>query len=190
MKEMLLYQISFCWTDLINQLCFVLVFELGLVLIYKKTTNVRTSRLLYGIVIEKQVKNDKTIKTTSPFLKKNLYWIYRIIVIIVMLSVLLFTAMIEIEQQQTAITYLSNEEYLSVEGYVEKFNPVDKGTRGTETFYIGEVFFEYSEHQRTPGYRKIYYDGGVIKENGQKLRIDYYLDNDQRPVILRILEIE
>lgn len=69
--------------------------------------------------------------------------------------------------------------YSSVEGYVENFTPRSANGHSMESFSINGVKFEYSEGIIKPGYRKTFYHNGVIKGNGQLLRISYIsMDSD------------
>lgn len=76
-------------------------------------------------------------------------------------------------------------DYLTVEGYVEDFKPYRQGEM--ESFRINGIEFNYSHGIITSGYRKTYNRGGVIRENGQYLRISY-VPMENRNEILCIQE--
>ena len=62
-----------------------------------------------------------------------------------------------------------------VEGEIEDFHTPDRPWNGhdSERFYVSGILFAYNGDENY-GYCKILYYGGVIKGNGQKIRITYY----------------
>ena len=72
--------------------------------------------------------------------------------------------------------------YNTVEGYVEDFVPMPPSGHPYESFSINDICFQYSDYLITMGYRKARYFGGVIKGNGQYLRI-YYIPSDNNYII-------
>jgi hypothetical protein len=63
--------------------------------------------------------------------------------------------------------------YAIVEGKVENFVSMPPGGHEEESFSIKGIKFSYSDYGITMGYRKTEYFGGVIKGNGQNLKIFY-----------------
>ena len=78
-------------------------------------------------------------------------------------------------------------EYQIVEGYVENFDPMPYEGHANETFEINGVKFSYSDYNIHPGYNNTKSHGGVIKENGQHLKIGYvYLNETYGNIIVYI----
>ena len=81
-------------------------------------------------------------------------------------------------------------EYQIVEGYVENFDPMPYGGHADESFEINGVKFSYSDYSIHPGYNNTKSHGGVIKENGQHLKIGYvYLNETYGNIIVYIEQI-
>ena len=68
---------------------------------------------------------------------------------------------------------------LVIEGEVSNLETPSSslGGHATESFNIGDVFFSYSGTENY-GYCRFRCQNGVIRENGQKLKIVYYTDPD------------
>jgi hypothetical protein len=87
-------------------------------------------------------------------------------------------------------TMLETDNVLVVEGYVEKFHPHDGIRKEQESFEIDGVRFEYSDADGTNGYKVTAERGGVIRGNGQHLKIKYTVDDMGENVILYIAGLE
>ncbi|MBR0153302.1 MAG: hypothetical protein IJM26_05910, partial [Lachnospiraceae bacterium] len=61
-----------------------------------------------------------------------------------------------------------------VEGYVEDFSPGNVEEEIAESFVIDGVYFDYYNMKTMFGYNKYASMGGVIKGNGQHLKIRYF----------------
>jgi hypothetical protein len=83
---------------------------------------------------------------------------------------------------------LENNEVLIVEGYVEQYHAMPFEGHDTEHFEINGVYFEYTNFEVSNGYNTPACYGGVVKENGQYLRIKY-VDYSGYNVILYIEEL-
>lgn len=68
---------------------------------------------------------------------------------------------------------LDRDDVSEVEGVVEQFHAELEEEHNDEHFVINGVYFEYSEFESRTGYHKSKSYGGVIKGNGQKLKIKY-----------------
>lgn len=79
---------------------------------------------------------------------------------------------------------LKTQDCLVVQGEVESFHTPTVAGHDSESFYIDDVYFEYSDSV-TVGYSKTKSFGGCIKGNGQKLRISY-ASIDGMNIILKI----
>ena len=106
---------------------------------------------------------------------------------------ILFNSIVGIAQfhmyNRTAGAYLRGE-YEVVEGYVEKFDPMPYHGKEYESFEIDGVKFFYSDYSHQPGYNRSRSHGGVIKGNGQHLKIGYvYLDETYGNLIVYIEQI-
>ena len=81
-------------------------------------------------------------------------------------------------------------EYQTVEGYVENFVPMPYEGHTNESFEINGIKFSYSDYNIHPGYNNTKSHGGVIKENGQHLKIGYvYLNDTYGNIIVYIEQI-
>lgn len=74
--------------------------------------------------------------------------------------------------KKTVVAYQNND-YRIVEGYVENFDPMPYGGHKYETFEINGVKFEYADYRIMVGYHNAKSHGGVIKRDGQYLKIGY-----------------
>ncbi len=83
---------------------------------------------------------------------------------------------------------LNSGKYKLVEGYLKDFTPMPPSGHPYESFKINNVYFEYSNFLITMGYRKPKCFGGVIKDNGQYLRIYYISFRDRNNYIIKIEE--
>ena len=77
---------------------------------------------------------------------------------------------------------------MQVRQYVEQYHAMPFEGHDTEHFEINGVFFEYTNFELTNGYNVPACYGGVVKENGQYLKIKY-IDNLGYNVILYIEEL-
>lgn len=85
---------------------------------------------------------------------------------------------------------LENNEALVVEGYVEQYYAMPFEGHDTEHFEINGVYFEYTNFELSNGYNRPACYGGVVKENGQYLKIKYIVDDIGNNIILYIEDIE
>ena len=85
---------------------------------------------------------------------------------------------------------LDNNHAIVVEGMVEKYHAQPLSGHDTEHFEINGIYFEYSSGELLNGYNTPACYGGVIKENGQHLKIKYLKDDIGNNIILYIEEIE
>jgi len=81
-------------------------------------------------------------------------------------------------------------EYEIVEGYVENFVPMPYEGHADESFEINNVCFEYSDYTVMTGYHNAKSHGGVIRGDGQHLKIGYvYYGPEYGNIIVFIEEI-
>lgn len=85
---------------------------------------------------------------------------------------------------------LEHDQAFVVEGIVENYHAMPREGHDTEHFEINGVYFEYTNFEVMNGYNTPASYGGVVKENGQHLKIKYIYDDDGRNIILYIEEIE
>ena len=84
--------------------------------------------------------------------------------------------------RKTVIAYKNND-YQIVEGYVENFDPMSHGGHKNETFEINGVKFGYSDYTIMIGYHNAKSHGGVIRDNGQYLKIGYVHYNNENIIV-------
>lgn len=82
-----------------------------------------------------------------------------------------------------------NGDYEIVEGYVQKFIPMPYEGHSDESFEINGVKFAYSDYSIQSGYNNAKSHGGVIKGNGQHLKIGYVSYNNEN-IIVYIEQLE
>lgn len=100
----------------------------------------------------------------------------------------IFSAIAVYTYQHSLFAY-KNGDYEVAEGYVQYY-AVTENSRGTdiESFAVNGVSFSYTAETPSFGYHTPQYHGGVIRGEGQHVRIAYtYCDH--RNIILRIEEI-
>ena len=107
--------------------------------------------------------------------------------------VIIWSAVVFIAQfsmyNKTVVAYHRGN-YQTVEGYVENFSPMPYEGHSRESFEINGVKFSYSDYNIHPGYNTTKYHGGVIKKNGQHLKIGYvYLNETYGNIIVYIEHI-
>lgn len=84
---------------------------------------------------------------------------------------------------------LENGKVYEVEGYVENYHRPPITGHDQERFDINGIHFEYSDFTIMNGYHRSASWGGVVKKNGQRLKIKYVIDaydedNDEEDVII------
>ncbi|EOS75094.1 hypothetical protein C819_02735 [Lachnospiraceae bacterium 10-1] len=84
--------------------------------------------------------------------------------------------------RKTVIAY-RNDDYQIVEGYVVNFDPMPYGGHKDETFEINGVKFGYSDYTIMIGYHNTKSHGGVIRDNGQYLKIGYIQYNNENIIV-------
>jgi len=95
-----------------------------------------------------------------------------------------------IDLYKTTVGAYRSGNYETVEGYVDSFIPMPKGGHSRESFEIDGVHFEYSENLIPSAYSKTKSNGGVIRGNGQYLKIGYIFHPNYGNVIVYIEEID
>ncbi|MBQ9779059.1 MAG: hypothetical protein IJW22_09085 [Clostridia bacterium] len=86
---------------------------------------------------------------------------------------LLLAIAVEVVSYHAVVGAYQQGKYQIVEGYVEGFDPQERGSKSPESFEINGVAFSYSEYHETYGYHTPRDRGGVIRGDGQYLRIGY-----------------
>ena len=96
----------------------------------------------------------------------------------------------QLEMYRRVIVPYENGQYEIVEGYVQNFVPMPREGHSNEMFDINGVHFEYSDYNVVPGYNNARVKGGVIRGNGQYLRVGYvYLNATYGNIIVYIEEL-
>lgn len=95
-----------------------------------------------------------------------------------------------LEMHRKVIIPYANGQYEIVEGYVHNFIPMPPEGHSHEMFDIGDIHFEYSDNLVSVGYNKTKPNGGVIRRNGQYLKVGYvYYNESYGNIIVYIEEI-
>lgn len=95
-----------------------------------------------------------------------------------------------LEMHRKVIIPYTKGQYEIVEGYVQNFIPMPPEGHSLEMFDIGDVHFEYSDNLVVVGYNTTKYNGGVIRGNGQYLKVGYvYFNKSYGNIIVYIEEI-
>ena len=116
-------------------------------------------------------------------------WMGWIVGVFVFCLFILITAA-HITDYQEKIDILQNNQAKVVEGIVEKYHAMPREGHDSEHFEINGIYFEYSNFETINGYNTPACRGGVIKENGQHLKIKYVEEEFENNVILYIEEIK
>ena len=70
------------------------------------------------------------------------------------------------------------------QGKISEYKPIDLSNHGSlESFSINGVKFAYSDYHRISGYHHACVNGGLICEEGQEIRISYYIKNNINYII-------
>ncbi len=110
------------------------------------------------------------------------------ILFVAFLSAIILIA--QLDMYNKTVGAYSRGEYQIVEGYVENFDPMPYSGHADESFEINGVKFSYSDYNIHTGYNNTKSHGGVIKENGQHLKIGYvYLNETYGNIIVYIEQI-
>ena len=123
---------------------------------------------VYFPIILKKECTQKNYNLDYKIIKKIFACITIIMIIVVIYEICFFTSM----YKETIVAY-QNGDYQIAEGYVEKFDPMPYSGHSRECFEINNVKFEYSDYTLTIGYHNAKSHGGVIKGDGQHLKIGY-----------------
>lgn len=95
-----------------------------------------------------------------------------------------------LEMHHKVIIPYANGQYEIVEGYVHNFIPMPPEGHSLEMFDIGDIHFEYSDNLVSVGYNKTKTNGGIIRGNGQYLKVGYvYYNESYGNIIVYIEEI-
>ena len=182
----ILYELTFDWSNFIELLTFVIIFEFGLFQVYRQSKSPSNKQM-----IDPPHNTESICGKVSPKSGKNTkkVIISRILCIILVIAVPVLFGWTSVQSYLDAEQILKNNEYQTATGPVEDFHPMKKGGRDAESFVVDGVFFEYSEFDNSHGYHSTYYYDGVVVSNGQNLQIDYYIDDSGDITILRITEI-
>ncbi len=117
------------------------------------------------------IKNDSKKRgyTIRVKLVKKICWC---VAVLPLLDGIISTYLLADMYRHTVIAY-QNDDYQIVEGYVENFDPMPYGGHKYESFEIDGVKFEYTDYRIMIGYHNAKSHGGVIRDNGQYLKIGY-----------------
>ena len=137
--------------------------------------------LIFPLIIKKSYEG-RNVKLNIKFVK--LFCLAGILFVAFWSTVVLIA---QLNMYNKTVGAYSRGEYQIVEGYVENFDPMPYEGHANETFEINGVKFSYSDYDIHPGYNNTKSHGGVIKENGQHLKIGYvYLNETYGNIIVYI----
>lgn len=94
----------------------------------------------------------------------------------------------QLEMYRKVIIPYVDGQYELVEGYVHNFVPMPPQGHSNEMFDINEVHFEYSDNNHVVGYNNARVNGGVIRGNGQYLKVGYVYFNESYGNIIVYIE--
>ena len=140
--------------------------------------------LIFPLIIKKSYEG-KDVKLNIKFVK--LFCLCGIAFVTFWSAVVLIA---QLNMYNKTVGAYGRGEYQIVEGYVENFDPMPYEGHADESFEINGVKFSYSDYNIHPGYNNTKSHGGVIKENGQHLKIGYvYLNETYGNIIVYIEQI-
>jgi hypothetical protein len=96
----------------------------------------------------------------------------------------------EISMYNNVVKAYQRGEYETVEGYVKNFEPMPYAGHAKESFEINGVSFSYSDYEIQQGYHNAKSHGGVIKGDGQYLKIGYIQEDSNSKARNIIVYIE
>ncbi len=109
-----------------------------------------------------------------------------IIASVLAIIVALSAAVIEYLEFQEIIGEIESGKTQQLVGKVENYKSIDINDHmSTESFSINGVKFFYSDYHKITGYHHACANGGVICENGQLLKLDYF-EKDNINLIVKI----
>ena len=94
----------------------------------------------------------------------------------------------QLDMYRRVIVPYARGDYEVVEGCVENFVPMPSEGHACETFDIDGVHFAYSDNDVTVGYRNTRVKGGVVRGDGQYLRVGYVYYNETYGNIIVYIE--
>ena len=106
--------------------------------------------------------------------------------------VLIFTSIVslsQIDMYKNVVGAYKTGDYEIIEGYVQNFIPMPYEGHSDESFEINGVKFAYSNYSIQSGYNNAKSHGGVIKGDGQHLKIGYVSYNNEN-IIVYIEQLE
>ena len=107
---------------------------------------------------------------------------------VIVLVVLLIKIPMTLFERKELKDAIASRNVMTVEGKIYNFSPAIDGERDTESFLIDGVKFKYSDYDDSYGYHKTSKQNGVIKGDGQYLRITYCSLKGKK-IILKIEKI-
>ena len=137
--------------------------------------------VLVGLIIAINVIRNKP--KSDPKRKKTIIIGFIISGFALLLS--LVTVPPALNAKKEAQRILDNKEYKVIEGEIENFDPMPYDGHAEESFTVNGVYFEYSDYRSSLGYNNAASHGGVIKANGQEVRLSY-VEIDNKNQILKI----
>ena len=117
--------------------------------------------------------------------KKNRKLTFRTIILGILA---LFVTTLSIIATIIPLYHYYKHDYNVVEGYVENFSPRPPGGHRMESFTVNGIEFSYADDLFHMGYKRSFYNGGVIKGNGQHLRIGYIEEGDNIEKVIIVIE--
>ena len=94
----------------------------------------------------------------------------------------------QLEMYRKVIVPYAHGQYEIAEGYVQNFVPMPREGHSNEMFDINGVHFEYSDNNIIVGYHHTKVRGGVIRGNGQYLKVGYVYFNETYGNIIVYIE--
>lgn len=129
-------------------------------------------------------RNAKSINSTINQILLSFLYIFIIFSsIISIISISKIPGIISNEKQLKEV--LKSKNYSIIEGKINNYKLDEVNGQYFESFSINDVRFKYSDDLIFYGYHQTSKNGGLIKENGQYIRISYIVLN-QENLILRI----
>lgn len=134
---------------------------------------------------EEKYQHKQNGKYNPEFVKK-----FCRVVLVFVIIISTIALVIQLDMYHKIVGAYNRGEYQIVEGYVENFDPMPYEGHKNESFQINGVKFSYSDYTIHPGYTNTKSHGGVIKKNGQHLKIGYvYINETYGNIIVYIEQI-
>ncbi len=169
-----LYEASTGYGTIVSALAIPFVLILGIILIFRLAYDPVKTFKGKNLSVIKKIPNYRYLFFAGIFVSLCAYYVLQG----------------QLEMYRKVIIPYANGQYEIVEGYVHDFIPMPPEGHSREMFDIDNVHFEYSDYLISVGCNRTKNNGGIIRRNGQYLKVGYvYFNESYGNIIVYIEEI-